>query len=589
MAIVGGFLGGGVEMVPAGQSQLCLQWLTPDRQNLSGAVFTITGTGSTSGQYIVNGRADGRAEKLVPVGEYDIMVSHQGTYSNDLPQHVIAESTQSYLIYFGVQQESLSAVEFKTGKIWDCEYTIKDTEGGVFFSGNEWNKTMFFVIPLGNYILSLDGTEIPFSITASGIKEMDISEYICTVTMGTPPRGTSITIGDEVVGAVDSFQVAVSSKSHTLKFVSPSYDSSTKIATVNNLSFTPSENTYVANPTCAGTYKVFSEATTLNVLKGRFRVLAVGGGGGGGYGYSSASYSMSNGGGGGGGGRVSDSELVLEGSYPITIGKGGSYVSSGGATSLGSVISASGGSGGSSASSTRPGMGGSGGSGGGGGGVGYLSGSSTNTGGAGGNGEIFGGGGGGGGNRNSDGDDLSGGSGGTGGNTEHGAAGSGGSGARGQGDDGNSGRDGTVVTDSFYKGSTTTATGGTKGSGGNYGGGGGGGGGGLCANGGIGGSGSGSSSVRSGGGGGGGGGGCRGGTGGQAAPAGGSGFIGNGRGYGAGGGGGSTRHLYAGGGGGGGGGGGYGNKDNSESNEFGEFYPGHGSAGCIAIQWISRD
>lgn len=106
MAFVGGFLGGGVEMVPAGQGQLCLQWLTPDRLNMDDAVFHINGIGSNINSFTVPAGSDGRAEKIVPTGEYEVSVDHRGYYANDGPQKVIVRSAESYLMLFvGVSQK----------------------------------------------------------------------------------------------------------------------------------------------------------------------------------------------------------------------------------------------------------------------------------------------------------------------------------------------------------------------------------------------------------------------------------------------------------------------------------------------------
>ena len=97
MAIVGGYIGGGVSMVPAGYMQIILQWNTEDRLNISGAVFTISGT---NGTYTANGDDSGRSEVIVPVGDYTISVAHGGEYTNDGPQRVIGESAQTYLVLF---------------------------------------------------------------------------------------------------------------------------------------------------------------------------------------------------------------------------------------------------------------------------------------------------------------------------------------------------------------------------------------------------------------------------------------------------------------------------------------------------------
>ena len=87
MAIGGAFLGGGVEVVPAGSCKLELEILTEDRANLT-ATFTIKGTST----YTVTAGADGRAVYTVPAGQtYTVSVNTTG-YDNIASQTVIAES-----------------------------------------------------------------------------------------------------------------------------------------------------------------------------------------------------------------------------------------------------------------------------------------------------------------------------------------------------------------------------------------------------------------------------------------------------------------------------------------------------------------
>lgn len=87
MAIGGAFLGGGVEVVPAGSCKLELEILTEDRANLT-ATFTIKGTST----YTVTAGADGRAVYIVPAGQtYTVSVNTTG-YDNIASQTVIAES-----------------------------------------------------------------------------------------------------------------------------------------------------------------------------------------------------------------------------------------------------------------------------------------------------------------------------------------------------------------------------------------------------------------------------------------------------------------------------------------------------------------
>lgn len=87
MAIGGAFLGGGVEVVPAGSCKLELEILTEDRKNLT-ATFTIKGTST----YTVTAGADGRAVYTVPSGQtYTVSVNTTG-YDNIASQTVVAES-----------------------------------------------------------------------------------------------------------------------------------------------------------------------------------------------------------------------------------------------------------------------------------------------------------------------------------------------------------------------------------------------------------------------------------------------------------------------------------------------------------------
>lgn len=552
MAFVGGFLGGGIEMVPAGSGQLCLQWLTPDRENVEGVTFTITGI-SVSYTGTVQAKSDGRAEVIVPVGTYEISVTHGGTYSNDLPQRVIVESTQSYLILFSAVMEGASVVLFEGGIPLGLKgYRILSQDGSEeYYSGTELLSSPQFLLPLGSYILELESSSkisISFEVQSVGVTHVDISPYFDTVTIdySKVPFGTTISVDGIDYGAVESrtqFLIVSDNASHTLSFTSPVYSGTKKYATIPDLTFTADGSTHNMTPVGSGVFNVLTETATITMFRNRFRMVAVGGGGAGG---SYVSGSSGSGGGGGGGGRISEYQGIIDsGSYPITIGAGGVHEmyyagKSGGATSFGTIVSATGGSGGGRASSTKGGTGGAGGSGGGGGGR-----NSSSGGGSGGTGYY--GGGGGGGYQSSG--SASGGSGGT-----YGGAG----GATKQ-----SGSAGTTeTTDTFFVAGDGSATGGSAG---NYNSGSGGGGGGRGATGGSGGTG-----FYSGGGGGGG---AKGGYGGRGGDDDGNGT--SGRGYGGGGCGDSH------GGGGGGGGGGYGIGVNSGDTE--------GYQGVIAIQWVSRE
>lgn len=563
MAIIGGFVGSGVELVPAGQGQLCCQWLTPDRQNLADARFEVASTEDGPALYTAEARADGRAEILVPVGTYWIRAVHSGDYADDLPQQVIVESTQSYLVYFGTRNEDLTGVRFDSGKIYDCEYSIEDSSGTVLYLGESWGKSMQFFLSPGKYTLKLDGTSVQFSVSKAGITVVDLSSHICSVTVSGIPSGTTIRIGSaNEVAQSNPFQIAISSKSHQITYSDvPTYSDGSALVSITSNPIVAGASSMDITPSVVGTIKMLTSKGSISIPRGRYHVLAIGGGAGGGRrgegftpeGASSLYYCN---GGGGGSGQITDTTVTLEGSYAITIGAGGSAGSNGGATSLGNAVSASGGNKGSDGS-TSGGAGGNGGAGGGGaGGGGSSSGRYTIYGGRGGNGSYGGGGGAGPGRYTNTGTVGSGGT-------------FGGAGGRG-GRSGNDGVAGQTPSDIQFYGNSSSA-GGKGGSGdGDYNGAaGGGGGGGYGANGGNGGN---VNGVLSGGGGGGGG--VKGGYGG----AGGYGTVcgWNGGGYGSGGGGGTSGGMATGGGGGAGG--------------FGTLTPnatvGSGNPGCIQIQWV---
>lgn len=94
-------------MTPAGYATVILQWNTWDGQNLSGAVFTLSGPQT----YTVNGNSTGYAVQTVQVGTYTISVTHAGSYQGDASKHLIAESTQSYYVQFYGASPSVQVVE----------------------------------------------------------------------------------------------------------------------------------------------------------------------------------------------------------------------------------------------------------------------------------------------------------------------------------------------------------------------------------------------------------------------------------------------------------------------------------------------
>ncbi len=96
--IGGGFLGGGISIVPAGKALIYASLTTEDGANIPNAVFKATRTGST---VTANGTIDGRAELLVDAGHtYTVSVTPAGgSYLNN-SQTVATASAKSYAVKF---------------------------------------------------------------------------------------------------------------------------------------------------------------------------------------------------------------------------------------------------------------------------------------------------------------------------------------------------------------------------------------------------------------------------------------------------------------------------------------------------------
>ncbi len=100
--IVGAFLGGGNQTVPAGKCLVHLTVNTIDRQNLSTASWTVTASGKS---YTATADASGRADLLVDSGlTYTATLVHDGQYYNDDPQTFVANSTGVVWVYFDLFQ-----------------------------------------------------------------------------------------------------------------------------------------------------------------------------------------------------------------------------------------------------------------------------------------------------------------------------------------------------------------------------------------------------------------------------------------------------------------------------------------------------
>ena len=96
MTIGGAFLGGGVELVPAGSCKLVLEIRTEDGKNLA-TTFSVVGGGQT---YTATAGADGRAEIIVPSGvTYTVTTSATG-YDGLTTQTVIGDSATVQYVRF---------------------------------------------------------------------------------------------------------------------------------------------------------------------------------------------------------------------------------------------------------------------------------------------------------------------------------------------------------------------------------------------------------------------------------------------------------------------------------------------------------
>ena len=98
MAMIGAFLGGPDTTLPAGKAGISLCVNTTDRLNLATASFSVTASGFNQ---TVQADASGRAYIEVDAGKtYTVTLNHQGSYENDGPQTVIAESRMQYGVLF---------------------------------------------------------------------------------------------------------------------------------------------------------------------------------------------------------------------------------------------------------------------------------------------------------------------------------------------------------------------------------------------------------------------------------------------------------------------------------------------------------
>ena len=406
MAIVGGFIGGGVKMVPAGYMQIVLQWNTEDRLNISGAVFTISGT---NGTYTANGDDSGRSEVIVPVGDYTISVAHGGDYTNDGPQRVIGESAQTYLVLFDAYSNpGAGSVTF----IFPESLMVYEQVELQFIKGAEVvsvvhlikNSYTFGASKYGEYTLKITyfGTTHTESFEVQkGISyEINVQDRFKRVTISEPVHLASIPVyfngyPKEDICSGSTFWILKEPYTVTIKDDYYYQDGTTRVFTSAPITTTTVDETISHKVVSSSFYHITSDGNFVAPFTGVFNVKCFGGGHQGSHTPSTTTPKSTQG---GGGGFLAEDDLSLKAneSYPITIGAGGFDIYDGDwanpePTSFGTLLSASG------ATGQAGGTGGGGGAysassggsaqyGGGGGGCGYANGGAGGTYGGGGGG-----------------------------------------------------------------------------------------------------------------------------------------------------------------------------------------------------------
>lgn len=184
MAIMGAFMGGGVEMIPAGKHQIYLQWQTEDRQNLSGVSFAV-------GSQTVQADAYGRAKVLVDSGSaVTISCTHSGSYSGDGPQTIDTPSAeQSFVYFYGSRISALDA--YPVGSIY---MSVNATNPSTILGGGTWER-----IAQGRTLIGEGTSDKTFSAGAKGgeskhtlaLEEMPLHSHSVT-----PKGSVSLSLDD---------------------------------------------------------------------------------------------------------------------------------------------------------------------------------------------------------------------------------------------------------------------------------------------------------------------------------------------------------------------------------------------------------
>lgn len=153
-----------IDNIPDEMGLLNMQWLTPDRLNIEGAIFK--GQGPDGQSFTIEGGADGRTEKLVSHGRWTISVEHGGSYDNDKPQVVDVESKQSYLVMFGASDVlgALVVSDYFIGATID----VTNSDGTPIYSGKLTPMTLNVGLGQIHVKIVQGGVTDEFDLTVAG-------------------------------------------------------------------------------------------------------------------------------------------------------------------------------------------------------------------------------------------------------------------------------------------------------------------------------------------------------------------------------------------------------------------------------------
>ena len=203
--IVGAFLGAPDASIAAGFAGISLCINTTDRLNLDTASFSVVAEGFSQ---TVSADTSGRAYIEVPSGKtYTVTLDHQGTYQNDGPQKVIAESKMVYGVYFDLfsYSEMATIVRVYTGAGTTITGTsennsievVADYAGVAEFRGLPAGSTWTFSDGYMDVTVEIDRIVVNISmITQPVVNEVSFGMSFNSSTFTSDPAGCLVYTGE---------------------------------------------------------------------------------------------------------------------------------------------------------------------------------------------------------------------------------------------------------------------------------------------------------------------------------------------------------------------------------------------------------